>query len=45
MDQFRKLFDTTNPDNQLGPLILAILIAIVAAVILGGFGIAGHHKI
>ena len=40
---FKHLFDTSNPDNGLGPLILAILISIVTAVVFGGLGLSMHH--
>lgn len=27
------IFDTTNPDNQLGPIVIAVLVTIVIAII------------
>lgn len=44
MDFFHRLFDTHNPDNELGPFVVAMLISIVVAVVLGGLGIASHHS-
>ena len=41
-DRMKDLFDTSNPDNNLGPLLVAVLIAIVAAVVFGVFGASSH---
>ena len=38
---FKKLTDTTDPDNSLGPLLLAIIISVLVA--LASIGIGWSH--
>jgi hypothetical protein len=35
---FKKLIDTTDPDNSLGPLLLAIIISALVALVTIGIG-------
>lgn len=37
-----KLFDTSDPENNLGPFLVAVIIALAIAVVLGGLGLARH---
>jgi len=36
------IFDTQNPDNSLGPVLLAIIIALVATVVAAAIGMTHH---
>ena len=38
-----RIFDTHDPDNQAGPILLAILIALVTIVVALAFGMTGHR--
>jgi hypothetical protein len=40
---FQRLFDTHDPDNNLGPLVVAVIIAIATAIITGAIGLSHPH--